>query len=148
MGNVEQFFNAIQHAGYVTLATSENDEVTMRIISPALYEKHILFFTHSDSIKYRQLQANPRCCISTRYFVAYGEAQFRGATMARENILLRDEYCEKFRRAFDSNSSFNGCDAEFILIKINKIKGWSYENEQDAGITIPTVPFEITLNSK
>ena len=120
----------------------------MRTVSPTLYGEAILIFTHADSIKYRQLRVNRRCCISVESFFAEAEAEFRGSTLLSENKTLRDAYSVKFPDAFDENVAFGGRDAEFILLTPTRISGWMFENDalSTNGIPpIPTVPFDVIL---
>lgn len=128
----------------VTLATASEGRVTMRVVSPVRWEKDVLIFTHGDSLKYRQLKANPRCCLAAGGFFAEAEAQFLGATMLDENQPYRERYTEKFPGAFDEGVAFGGRDTEFILLKPSKLSGWTVEKGAPAE-GVPTVSFELEL---
>jgi hypothetical protein len=62
--------------------------------------------------------------------------EFCGPTMKDENTSLREVYSQKFKDAFDENVAHGGREAEFILLKPTRIKGWGFENG------VPTGPFE------
>lgn len=91
----------------------------------------------------KQLKANPNCCIGAGDFFAEATAEFLGATMSDANAPLREIYCEKFPGAFDEGVDLGGRDAEFILLKPVKLKGWAFENDLPTEDGVPTVPFEI-----
>jgi hypothetical protein len=64
--------------------------------------------------------------------------------MLEENTVLRQAYAEKFRDAFDEGIEFGGRNAEFILLKPIKVKGWAFENNTPAENGVPTIPFEFS----
>lgn len=145
MDKTEQFYEIIRTAATVTLATAAGESVTMRAVSPVLYQKAILFFTAAGSAKYRQLRANPHCCVQAGAFFAEADAEFRGAAMLPENRDLRDAYCVKFPDAFEDGIAFGGRDAEFILLRPTRLTGWAFADGVPAPDGIPTVPFDIPL---
>lgn len=145
MDRTEQFFAAVKTEMVATLATASGDSVTMRIISPVLYDGAILMFTGADSTKYKQLRENPHCCVSVGSFFAQATVEFRGATMLDTNAALRDAYCEKFPGAFDEGLEFGGRGAEFLMLRPTRLTGWAFENDIPTPDGIPTIPFDITL---
>ena len=145
MDKREQFYDVIRTAATVTLATAADDRVTMRAVSPVLCQGAILFFTAAASAKYRQLKANPRCCVEAGAFFAEADAEFRGPAMLPENEALRDAYSARFPGAFDEGVSFGGRDAEFILLWPTRLTGWAFADGVPAPDGIPTVPFDIPL---
>ena len=148
MDKVEQFFQVLAREMAVTLATAAERRVSMRVVSPARYQDAILIFTARDSLKYRQLQANPRCCIAAGFFFAEATAAFLGPTMRDENRALREAYSAKFPDAFDKGVSFGGRDAEFILLRPTRLTGWAFASEAPAAGDVPTIPFEIALEAE
>ncbi|MGL5512341.1 MAG: hypothetical protein ACRDBM_03755, partial [Sporomusa sp.] len=64
------------------------------------------------------------------------KAEFLGHTMLDKNAPYRDVYSAKFSDAFVENVAFGGRDAEFVLLKPTRVKGWGVENG------VPTGPFE------
>ena len=123
MDKIIQFYEIIKNEMSVTLATALDQSVTMRFVSPVYYKKSILFFTEPESLKYRQLKANPNCCIGAGNFFAEASAEFLGSTMSDHNEELRKVYCEKFPGAFDEGVALGGRTAEFILLKPTRLKG-------------------------
>lgn len=147
MDRREQFYACIQEEMAVTLATAADGNVSMRAVSPVCCEGSILIFTAPGSKKYRQLRANPHCCIAAGMFFAEAEAEFCGATMLPENERLRAVYSEKFPGAFSEGVAFGGRDAEFLLLRPTRLSGWAFENDAPSADGVPTVPFEQLLDT-
>ncbi len=146
MDKIEQFYEVIKKEMSVILATGDSNSLTMRVVSPVYFEGKILIFTAPSSMKYKQMKANPNCCISAGNFFAEATAEFCGATMLPENENLRAAYSEKFAGAFDEGIEFGGRNADFILLKPVRLSGWAFENDVPNEMGIPTIPFEICLN--
>lgn len=142
---LNQFRTIIEKEQSVTLATAADGRVTMRVVSSVNFENAVLIFTFADSVKYKQLQSNPNCCIAAGGFFAECTAKFFGPTMLPENELMRTAYSSKFVDAFDEEVKFGGVKAEFILLTPKKLKGWAFENDTPNELNIPTIPFEIDL---
>lgn len=147
MDQVSKFYGVIKKEMAVALATASGQRVTMRSVSPVYYEGGILIFTAPNSLKYRQLRDNPYCCVGAGGFFAEAKAVFLGATMLEANEGLRAAYCEKFPGAFDEGVALGGRAAEFLLLKPTKLTGWAFENNVPNAEGIPTVPFEIIMES-
>ena len=145
MDKREQFYEVIKKEMAVTLATAAEGSVTMRVVSPVEYKGSILIFTHETSTKYKQLKANPHCCISAGPFFAEADAEFHGRCLLPENAELRDVYCAKFPGAFDEGLEFGGREAEFILMRPTRLTGWAFENDIPVEGGVPTIPFDIAL---
>lgn len=136
MKQVEEFWACVKKDEGGLLATSANDRVTMRVVSPVYYDSAILIFTSPDSLKYQQLKENPLCCISIGGSFLEAKAEFHGHTMKDENASLREVYSAKFNDAFDENLAFGGRESEFIILKPVRLRGWTFDNG------IPVEPFE------
>lgn len=145
MDRIDSFFEAIKKDMTITLATASDGSVTMRLVSPVYYRGAVLLFTDPDSVKYRQMKANPHCCIAAQSVFAEAEAEFLGATMLERNRELRKVYCAKFPGAFDEGVAFGGRDAEFILLRPTRLKGWDFAEDTPPADGIPAVPFDIAL---
>ena len=78
MDKTAQFFERIETEMAVTLATASGHSVTMRAVSPVSYQRGILIFTAPDSNKYRQMKANPHCCIAAGSFFRGVYSRFSG----------------------------------------------------------------------
>lgn len=142
---VSKFYGIIKNEMAVTLATSCDQRVTMRLVSPVYYEGSILIFTDPHSLKYQQLKRNPYCCVGAGAFFAEAKAEFLGATMSDANAKWRAVYSEKFPGAFEEGVAHGGRAAEFVLLKPTKLTGWAFEDGSPSGEGIPTIPFEITM---
>ncbi len=121
---LEKFYESVNTEQELYLATASDGRVTMRIVSPVLYESSVLIFTSPSSLKYKQLKENPNCCFKVGIFFAEAKAEFPGHTMLEANAELREVYSNKFNGAFDKAADNNGTEAEFILLKPRLIKGW------------------------
>ena len=139
MDYLTSFWESVKKEEGAFLATSANDRVTMRTVSPVFHDDAILIFTSPQSQKYQQLKVNPNCCLAVGGCFLEAKAQFLGHTMLDENSALRDVYAKKFQGAFDENIPFGGRTSEFILLKPVTLKGWKIENGE------PTGPFEHTF---
>ena len=140
-----QFFDEIKSRTEMTLVTAEGGSVTMRIVAPVYYEDKVLIFTSADSLKYRQLRANPGCCMEVGAFFAEATAELMGSTMLDSNAALRQAYSEKFPGAFDEGILYGGRAADFVLLKPVRLKGWAFLNDVPTPDGIPNEPFEIEL---
>lgn len=143
MDKVSQFYETIQKSESITLATADEKSVSMRLVSPVLFQGGVLLFTDPQSRKYRQLQKNPHCCIAAGNFFAECKAEFLGPTMA--DRALRDVYCEKFPGAFDEDTAQGGRGAEFLLLRPLVLQGWGFENDIPTADGIPNMPFAIPM---
>lgn len=133
---LQRFWDGVKWKNDVMLATEAGGRVTMRTVSPVYYEDKVLIFTGAESLKYKQLRENPNCCFSIDGFYAEAVAEFCGPTMDDGNEPLRKAYAEKFPDAFDADVAFGGREAEFVLLKPTRIRGWVFENN------MPVAPFE------
>jgi hypothetical protein len=121
---LEKFYESVKTEEELLLATSAGGIVTMRTVSPVLYNDAILIFTSPTSRKYTQLKQNPNCALKVGIFFVEAEAEFLGATMLESNAALREVYTLKFKGAFDETLENNGVNAEFLLLKPKHIRGW------------------------
>jgi uncharacterized pyridoxamine 5'-phosphate oxidase family protein len=139
MNQLEKFWESVKQEDSALFATSANESVTMRTISPVYHDGAILMFTAPTSLKYQQLKENPNCCVAVGGYFLEASAEFFGATMLDKNTVLRDVYSKKFSDAFSDSVEHGGRDAEFLLLKPKRVKGWVFENGA------PTEPFEHTF---
>ncbi len=145
MDKIQEFFDDISKEMTMILATTNNDTVTMRLVSPVYYENKILIFTSPNSNKYKDMKLNPNCCVSLSDTFMQATAMFMGATMDDKNKELREAYSNKFKGAFDENIDFGGHNAEFILFEPKRLTGWTYSSSSITKDSIPDIPFEIDL---
>lgn len=145
MDKTEQFYRTVNDEQTAILATAAGASVTMRLISPVLFENKVLFFTSPTSTKYRQLESSPHCCLSIGAFFAEADAELLGSTMLEENTALRTAYAAKFPDAFDENVDFGGVQADFVLLTPKRLSGWAFPDDIISSDGIPTIPFEILL---
>jgi len=142
MEKLKLFYELMKKEETFTLATSSDNFVSMRVVSPVIYDGDILFYTNKKSLKYKQLEKNKNCCVKIAYFTAGATARFLGSTMLPENSEYREIYENKFPNAFDVNFPFNGTNDDFVILRIHNLKGWVYEENTE----IPTVYFEMDID--
>ena len=70
MDPLTAFYKTIKKDMAALPATAEGKSVTMRAVSPVYYRDAVLMLTHGGSTKYRQLKANPHCCLAAGDFFA------------------------------------------------------------------------------
>lgn len=131
---LEQFWNKSNEAEGMILATAADDRVTMRTVSPVVYQEAILIFTSPESLKYQQLQKNPNCSFAIDNFFVEGKAKFYGSTMLASNEDMREVYAQKYADAFDESEEFGGMTSEFILLKPSRLKAWMFEQGKQPGV--------------
>lgn len=145
MEKLDEFFEMLKKMEVVTLATTSEGKVSMRMVSPVVVDGKMLFFTSPESRKYRQLRDNPNCCIGAGSYFAEATAEFCGSTMADENAALRDAYCAKFSDAFDEGVPFGGRADDFVLLTPTRLSGWAFATDHPENEEYPTIPFEVEL---
>lgn len=133
MKTLKEFLERVKDEEIAVLATSADGIVTMRTVSPVCTEDAILIFTSAQSNKYRQLKANPNCCLAIGGLYLQARAELLGPTMKEENASLRTLYDAKFPGAFHEDIEFGGRDSDFVLLKPVALDGWEGEN----GMTAP-----------
>ncbi|MDL2236718.1 pyridoxamine 5'-phosphate oxidase family protein [Christensenellaceae bacterium OttesenSCG-928-K19] len=139
MDQLQKFWDSVKNEDTAILATSANNNVTMRTISPVYYKDAILIFTSPESQKYKQLKENSACCVAIGGCFLEANAELLGPTMQNKNTHLRDVYTKKFNDAFDETVEHGGCESDFVLLNPLRITGWVFESG------MPTSPLEYTF---
>lgn len=129
---INMFYECVNKEEEMLLATCAQRRVTMRTVSPVLYNNAVLIFTSPDSTKYKQLKENQNCTFKLGSFFIEAEAEFKGPTMLDTNLELRKAYEAKFSDAFDPTVPFGGINSDFILLKPRSISGWLVISEGHA----------------
>lgn len=138
--DLNQFRDTVKEASIIYLATSKNNHVTVRPVSPLITDDSmtVYFYTSNQSEKYEQMKANPNIAFSVGSngcYQAQGTVKFAGNVFSDENKWLKDKYKEKYAFAFEVGAPGEDMQTnEFIAIDIKLLKGWIFEGEVPVGM--------------
>jgi len=123
----EDFFNKIGENKLAALATSSQNNTTVRMMSVIIINKKMYFQTGVDLIKYKQICDNKNVALCFDNIQIEGIANIIGKPMDHDNIM--EIYKKHYRKSFEKYSNL---DTE-ILIEIipQKITIWKYDNNGD-----------------
>ena len=122
--NEDDFQNAMGKTKVMYLATSQNDYVTSRPVSPVHKGMTIYFYTDDYSLKAIQMHANPRVAISFNTYMIEGSVRFLGFPLAPENKEILEIYKKKYGETFEDIEN----SVVFIAVDITRIRHWIMEN--------------------
>jgi len=131
----------IDTQGQVTLATSEEDHVTARIVSIVVYDGKIAFQTSSNLKKFKQLQENPNCAFSFGEVQIIGTAEIKG--LASEDKKFQEIYKQKYPKPFIDFDKMTTSHVIEVTPKIARL--WTHELNEPYLMTIDAVTQEISL---
>jgi len=138
--NLEHFTDAVKDAEIIYLATSKDNVVTIRPVSPLLVGDlmTVYFYTGNDSVKYGQMRANPNVafCVGTYgQYQVQGTVRFLGSVFSEKNKPLKEVYKTKYEFAFEVGAPGEDMALnEFIAIDIRVLKGWIFEGGNPVGL--------------
>ena len=120
----DKIFNLIGENKNVSLATSSENNTTVRTISIIVYNKKIYFQTGIDLLKYKQICENKNVALCFENIQIEGMANIIGKPIDYGNII--ELYKKHYEKSFETYSKL---DKE-ILIEIipRKITKWDYDN--------------------
>ena len=128
--NIEQFHEVVQKEEMLYLATSANDKVTMRIVSPLLVDDKIIFYTGSHSNKYKQMEVNSNVAGQIGNYQFEGVVTFLGYFDLPENERIKNLYKEKYVGAFEHFMPGEIKEnIEFVEISLAHVKAFIFEGE-------------------
>lgn len=131
--NMDQFYSELEKAETVVLATSMDNLVTVRQISPIRDGERILIRTDGDSRKAVQMRANPRVALSMGGFDAEAEARPLGSTEDPQNAARKQLYIERYPGAFTGEDEYLSDKEVFFELKLAHVSQWIYENDVPVG---------------
>lgn len=135
-----QFRDTVKNAEIIYLATSKDNDVSVRPVSPLIVgdDMTVYFYTSNQSKKYGQMKANPNIafCVGTNgCYQVQGVAKFLGNVFSDENKWLKGKYKEKYAFAFEIGAPGEDMQTnEFVAIDIKSLKGWIFEGEIPVGM--------------
>ena len=133
--NLDQFREMVAGADVILLATSAENDVSIRPVSPLILDDPsvVYFYTSYDSNKYAQMKANKNvafCVGPVGSYQAKGTVRFLGGIFAPENEALNAAYKKKYVGAFEMAAPGEDMATnEFMAIDIKNLKGWIFSEE-------------------
>jgi len=132
--DLDEFCKTIKESEVMYLATSVDNEVFIRPVSPLLVdEKTVCFYTANDSEKYQQMKANSQIAFCVGPMGAYqvkGTIRFLGSVFSEENKALNKQYRERYKGAFEISAPGETMENnEFVIVDISVVKGWIFDKE-------------------
>jgi general stress protein 26 len=107
------------------LATSVNNEPTVRNMSFIIYNNKLYFQTGTDLHKYTQISENKNVAICYENIQMEGEATIIGQTNKNNEIM--DEYKQLYEKSYNTYSRLE--KEVLIEIRLKKIIIWEYDTE-------------------
>lgn len=132
--NMEHFKETVRTEEVMYLATSADDVVTVRTVSPLLRDDlTVYFYTSCKSQKYQQMKKNSNVAFTIGVngcYQAQGTVRFLGSVFAEENAELNAVYRNKYEGAFVEAAPGEDMQSnEFMAIDIKMLKGWIFGPE-------------------
>lgn len=130
--DLEVFRKTVAEEEVMFLATSKDDDVTIRPVSPLIMEgMTVYFYTGNQSEKYAQMRANPKVAFSLGLNGCYqvqGTVKFLGGVFEEKNTQIRNAYKEKYKGAFEVAAPGEDFSTiEFMAVDIKVLKGWIFD---------------------
>lgn len=118
----------------ISLATSADDLVTVRQVSPLSIGLLLYVRTSLSSRKAIQMLENPNVAVCVGNFYFTGRSELLGKVTLPENEEIKKAYRERYPESFSEDDEFIQDDEVFFLIRIRKISQWVYENNIPVGL--------------
>lgn len=132
----ELLFETLAKAETVILATSAEDIVTARPVSPVLVGEVLYVRTEDDSRKALQMTANAHVAICVDHFYMEGIAENKGHTSLPENAAIKEEYIKRYPDAFSERDEYLRGNEVFFAIELTRVHQWVYENGVPIGLAV------------
>lgn len=132
--NLSELQKTLAETEVISLATSANDLVTVRQVSPLSVGLHLYVRTSLSSRKAIQMLENPNVAVCVGNFYFTGRSELLGKVTLPENEAIKKAYKERYPESFSEDDEFIQDDEVFFLIRIRKISQWVYENNIPVGL--------------
>jgi uncharacterized pyridoxamine 5'-phosphate oxidase family protein len=134
---LEDIFNSIRKSKIMALATSSQDNPSVRLVSYIMCDNKIFFQTGTDLNKYDQICKNKNVALCVDNIQIKGVAKIIGKTNDEQNKEIMEIYKEYHKNSYET---YSHRDNE-ILIEIipENIVKWDYEDGK---------PYRIFINMK
>lgn len=121
-----KFFEKLAKKSHMVLATSTNDRVTARSISPVVIGEKLYFQTDSELLKYSQLTHNPKIALCELDLQIEGIAKVIGHPFEDQNKFFVEAFSQKHPGSFNN---YTHLKTEVVVeITLVLIQLWSYED--------------------
>ena len=129
----EAFKKTVEKEYVLYLATSSENDVTLRSVCPIIIDKTIYFYTGNTTQKYQQMKTNENIAFSigvNGLYYGQGKVEFLGSVLTDKNKSLKEIYQKKYEGAFEISAPGEDINSnEFIGIHIRVLKEWLFDNE-------------------
>jgi len=120
----EELIRALKTKKTLILATCADHHVTVRPMSHIHDGLDVFFQTGADSLKVRQIAANPRVALCVGTYQIEGTATVLGHPMAKENAFFAQAYRAKHRSSFELYSAYP--DEVVVRVRMHRARQWRY----------------------
>jgi len=133
--DMNDFREVVKTEEKMYLATSANNHVLLRIVSPLLVGDKIIFYTGNHSNKYQQMKDNKNVGVYIGNYQLEGTVNFLGHYDTLENKEIKKLYKEKYIGAFEYFvPGEDPTKIEFIEVNVKHLMGWVFEGENPIGM--------------
>ena len=131
----------IDTQGQVTLATSDEDHVTARIVNVVVYDGKIAFQTSSNLKKFKQVEQNPNVAFSFGEVQIIGTAEIKGPPA--DEPRFQEIYKKKYPKPFIDFDKMTTSRVIEVTPKIARL--WTHEMNEPYLMTIDAITQEVSL---
>lgn len=132
--NLSELQKTLTETEVISLATSADDLVTVRQVSPLSIGLLLYVRTSLSSRKAKQMLKNPNVAVCVGNFYFTGRSELLGKVTLPENEEIKKAYRERYPESFSEEDEFIQDDEVFFLIRIREISQWVYENNIPVGL--------------
>lgn len=124
---------SLSKAEVIYLATSRNNIVSARPISPLNIGLRLFIKTSASTRKAKDMIENPNIAVCVDSFYFTGKAIALGSVFDKSNIQIKDKYILRYPDAFGDKDEFIESDDMFFELLIENVSEWIYENGTPIG---------------
>ncbi|MCB6611543.1 pyridoxamine 5'-phosphate oxidase family protein [[Clostridium] symbiosum] len=132
--NLNELQKTLAETEVISLATSADDLVTVRQVSPLSIGLLLYVRTSLSSRKAIQMMENPNVAVCVENFYFTGRSELLGKVTLPENEEIKNAYRKRYPESFSEDDEFIQDDEVFFLIRIRKVSQWVYENNIPVGL--------------
>ena len=132
--NLKKLEDTLNTAEVIYLATSKNDIVSARPISPLNMGLQLFIRTSANTKKAKEMIANPNVAVCVGNFYFTGRAIALGSAFSESNKKIKEAYCLRYPESFSDQDEFIQSDELFFEVSIEEISEWIYEGDIPIGL--------------
>jgi uncharacterized pyridoxamine 5'-phosphate oxidase family protein len=131
---MDKIYNHIGGSKIMALATSSQNQPTVRLVNCIIYKNKIVFQTGTDLIKYKQISENNNVALCIDNIQIEGIANIVGKTKDKKNQEIMEIYKKYYKSSYET---YSHCEKEMLIeVSPQKIIKWDYENSKPYRIFI------------